>query len=91
MPGETISGAHRKVFRNGKQVDEPYLAPAMGDDVPALITLAPQTVGSGKLFVMGDNRDRSFDSRATEYAPVRLSDVVGQYRWTYWQASSSDN
>src|ERR1017187_7155226 len=25
MPGETISGANRKVFRNGKQLDEPYL------------------------------------------------------------------
>jgi hypothetical protein len=38
---------------------------------------------------MGDNRDRSFDSRAPEYAPVRFSDVVGQYRWTYWRASSA--
>ena len=26
MQGETISGDHRKVFRNGKQLDEPYLA-----------------------------------------------------------------
>ena len=89
LPGETISGDHRKVFRNGNQLDEPYLAPATGDDIPALITFAPRTVDSGELFVMGDNRDRSFDSRAAEYAPVRLSDVVGEYRWTYWHASSS--
>lgn len=89
MPGETISGDHRKIFRNGKQLEEPYLAPATGDDTSALITFAPRTVDSGQLFVMGDNRDRSFDSRAAEYAPVGLSDVVGQYRWTYWPASSS--
>jgi signal peptidase I len=89
MPGETISGTHRKVFRNGEQLDEPYLAPATSDDMPALITFALRKVDSGELFVMGDNRDRSFDSRATEYAPVRLSDVVGRYRWTYWHASSA--
>jgi len=28
MPGETIGGADGKVFRNGKPLDEPYLAPA---------------------------------------------------------------
>ncbi|MBB5062284.1 signal peptidase I [Granulicella mallensis] len=88
MPGETIGGTQRKVYRDGKQIDEPYLAPATGVDGPALVTFAPQTVGPGELFVMGDNRDRSFDSRAAEYEPVRLSDVVGQYSWTYWHTSS---
>jgi signal peptidase I len=90
-PGETIAGKVRKVFRNGKQIDEPYVAPAIKDDPPAPMTFSPRTVAVGELavgelFVMGDNRDLSFDSRAAEYAPVLLSDVVGQYRWTYWHA-----
>jgi signal peptidase I len=88
MQGETISGDHHKVFRNGNQLDEPYLAPSTGDKPPALITFSPRVVSSGELFVMGDNRDLSFDSRAPEYEPVRLSDVVGRYRWTYWHTSS---
>jgi signal peptidase I len=88
MPGETIRGDHRKVFRNGKQLDEPYLAPATEQDIPALITFASRTVSPGELFVMGDNRDLSFDSRAAEYPLVKFSDVVGQYRWTYWHSLS---
>jgi signal peptidase I len=90
MPGETISGVNRKVLRNGKQLDEPYLAPATGDDSTALIAFAARTVGPGELFVMGDNRDLSLDSRYAEYGPVRISDVVGKYSWTYWHAPSGD-
>ena len=88
MSGETIGCVNRKVFRNGKQLEEPYLAPPSGQDIPALNTFATRTVGSGELFVMGDNRDLSFDSRAEEYGPVRMSDVVGKYLWTYWHATS---
>jgi signal peptidase I len=90
MPGETISGADRKVFRNGKQLNEPYLAPASGDGMPVLTSFAMRTVGPGELFVLGDNRDISSDSRLPEYGPVHISDVVGKYRWTYWHASSVD-
>ena len=90
MPGETVSGLNRKVFRNGKQLDEPYLAPATGDGTHVLITFAARTVGPGELFVLGDNRDLSLDSRYPGYGPVRISDVVGKYSWTYWHASSSE-
>ncbi len=86
MPGETISGADRRVYRNGKQLDEPYLAPATNDQTIAPITFAPRTIAAGELFVMGDNRDDSLDSRFPDYGPVRISDVVGKYNWTYSHA-----
>ena len=91
LPGETISGEHRKVFRNGKQLDEPYLAPATGEEIARLATFLPRKVGAGEIFVMGDNRDLSLDSRMTEYGKVKLSDVVGKYTWTYWHATGQPN
>jgi len=91
IAGETISGADRKVFRNGKQLDEPYLAPVSGKDTPLLTSFAPHTVGPGELFVMGDYRDRSADSRLKGYGPVKTSDVIGKYSWTYWHAISAPN
>jgi hypothetical protein len=72
-----------------QQLDEPYLAPPSGRNEPAPTTFATRTVRSGELLVMGDNRDLSFDSRAAKYGPVRISDVVGKYHWTYRHASSA--
>ena len=89
IPGEIIRGSDRKIFRNGVQVDEPYLAPPTNAAAPWLVTFAARTVGPGELFVMGDNRDNSLDSRYQKYGPVRFSDVVGKYKWTYWHASSA--
>jgi signal peptidase I len=86
MPGETISGYRRTVFRNGKQLDEPYLFPATGDGEPELVSFAGRTVAPGELFVMGDNRDISLDSRTPDFGTARISDVVGKYTWTYWHA-----
>jgi len=89
MPGETIGGADGKVFRNGKPLDEPYLAPASEHDRWARSAFPTRTVGPGELFVMGDNRGFSLDSRIAGYGPVHLSDVAGKYKLTYWHAPSS--
>ena len=89
MPGETIRGDDRKIFRNGKQVPEPYLAPVSAAEVPWMTSFPSRTIPAGEFFFLGDNRDHSLDSRAEEYAPVKLSDVVGKYSFTYWHAGSA--
>jgi signal peptidase I len=87
MPGETISGDFRKVYRNGNLLGEPYLAPPSTTELPWMISFPPRTLGASEIFVMGDNRDNSLDSRAADYGPVKLSDVVGKYSWIYWHAT----
>jgi signal peptidase I len=58
LPGDTIELTDGKLYRNGKRVPEPYLDPHH-DTRP----FGPITVPDGKLFVMGDNRLQSGDSR----------------------------
>ena len=86
MPGETISGNHRRIFRGGQQLNEPSLASPTGEELPGLATFPARQIGKGEIFVAGDNRDLSADSRLNGYGPVRLSDVLGKYTWTYWHA-----
>ena len=86
LPGETISGDNRKVFRNGKLVDETYLASPTDDNADS-ISFDSRTVPQDELFVLGDNRDHSLDSRNEQFKSVKLSDVVGKYSLTYWHAA----
>lgn len=69
---------------NGAPVEEPYLFPG---DVPSEVTF-DVTVPAGDIWVMGDHRSSSSDSRAYLGRPgggmVRLDDVIGQATVRYW-------
>ena len=62
LPGETVELRAKKVFLDGRELDEPYVEHTRpgerleGDD------LGPITVPPASLFVLGDNRDESRDS-----------------------------
>src|SRR5580658_7327187 len=84
LPGETISSGPRgEVFINGKLIDQPWLtAAARADPGPPIVT---QKIPSGHIFVMGDNRGSSDDSR--DYGPVSESLIVGRAVLGFWPLS----
>ncbi|WP_245920912.1 signal peptidase I [Melghirimyces profundicolus] len=75
-PGDRIAVEGGKVIRNGKALIEPYINKQTfaGDRIRK--TLPEMVVPKGHLFVMGDNRSNSRDSR--DIGAIRISEVVGR-------------
>jgi signal peptidase I len=76
LPGETIEIRDGKVWINGVALTEKYLA------VSTLGSMAARVVPEGTVFVLGDNRGQSNDSRY--FGPVALDQIVGHAVFSYW-------
>ena len=91
LAGDKISISKCVVSVNGKAIDEPYLndydlAQTNLDDRCRIPEMAVTTVDSGHLFVMGDNRPQSFDSRMFGTIDEKL--VVGRAFVIIWPIGS---
>lgn len=86
LPGETIAVTDCQVSIDGRVLAEPYLDPeavtpgSCGNDV------APLAIPDGHVFVMGDNRGYSMDSR--DLGPIDEDDLVGRAFVVFWPRSS---
>jgi signal peptidase I len=98
LPGETIEIRNKVVYVDGQPLNEPYAhflgasqradeeARALSGDV-AHPEWGPEQVPPGSLFVMGDNRDNSLDSRYWRFLPI--DQVKGRALLVYWSYDAS--
>ena len=86
LPGDVIEIRDKKVFINGKPYEEPKEIHKDPNILPADAgprdQFGPVTVPEGSYFMMGDNRDESYDSRYWGF--VKKEDILGIAMVKYW-------
>lgn len=92
VEGDVVEERNKVVYVNGQPLNEPYVQHT-DRSTRNLFGLrdnfGPYIVPKNKLFVMGDNRDQSYDSRYWGY--VDLKDVKGKALIIYWSWDSEGN
>lgn len=94
LPGEEIRMENCEVFIDedptdalpAQRLNEPYLDPTVVTPGSCGQSVPPVVVEEGHVFVMGDNRPRSQDSRAL--GPIAFDDLVGRAFVVFWPRSS---
>ena len=85
LPGETIEVKGTTVLINGVVLDEPYARWIDGGSPTG--NFGPAVVPEGKVLLLGDNRDRSRDSRYWEYHFLEISRIKGRALIIYFTFS----
>ena len=81
VPGDNVALQDGALFVNGERREEPYV----NQQPPDSSFFGPTTVPEGSVFVMGDNRANSRDSRF--FGPVPLKNVEGEAFLSFWPPS----
>ena len=83
LPGEKVELVNKVLFINGKVIDDPHASYSLYGN---LRNFGPITVPAHHLFVMGDNRDESSDSRVWGFVPY--ANLRGEAFLIYWSWDS---
>jgi signal peptidase I len=86
LPGDVMEMKDKQLYINGQKMDEPYVVHKDMRIFPAYFqprdTFGPITVPQGSYFMMGDNRDQSYDSRF--WGALPFNKIRGKAFIVYW-------
>jgi signal peptidase I len=89
LPGETIQAKNGLIaIDNARVLDERWLPKSereLGSAAAATVDIKRTDLETDEVYVLGDNRDNSIDSRS--YGPVELDEVVGAVALRFWPPS----
>lgn len=78
LPGETIEGIDGKIYIDGAILEEPYIMEEIEED------FGPFLVPEDSYFVMGDNRNNSWDARFWDEKFITKDDIIGRAEFEYY-------
>lgn len=81
LPGDTIVIQSGKLFLNGKRIADPYL------QEPPSYNYGPATVPQNQYFVLGDNRNHSYDSHLWGFLPQQ--NLIGHAAFRFYPLESA--
>jgi len=88
LPGQTVDIVNGKVLVDGEILDEPYLDDNLITSITDSSVKYPVTVSEDCVFVMGDNRPHSKDSRSSDLGEVPIDAILGKSQFRIWPLNS---
>ncbi len=86
LPGEKVEVRGKQIFVDGVALIDPWGTYDSGENIKRQ-DHGPTVLESDEFFLMGDNRNNSYDSRY--WGAVRQSKILGQARYIYWSRDKS--